>query len=388
MQCAGATLAERAEAWARRVRALGVELTGIQAEIDRLGFDLYGLSETDRRAIAEGFGGAETGSLDVDADGAGDGESEARGGGGGEERSAADSNVVALTAELVSWAVGVAFGRFDVRLATGARRMPGVPAPFDALPVCSPAMLAGDDGLPLARAPVGYPLTLPEDGILVDDPGHPLDLTAAVRAVFEVVFGNDAEARWREAAALLDPGGREIRTWLSRRFFEHHLRAHSGSRRKAPIFWQLATEKGGYSVWMYAHRVDGETLSRVQGLVEGRREREPSVELQAMVEEIELVSAVWRPDLDDGVAVTLAPLWRLVPQNKGWQRELKASWDRLAAGKVDWAKVAMHLWPERVLGRCAEDRSLALAHGVEERFWEEEREGKWRARAAPGRAVE
>jgi hypothetical protein len=139
---------------------------------------------------------------------------------------------------------------------------------------------------------------------------------------------------------------------------------------------------------MYAHRVDGETLSRVQGLVEGRREREPSVELQAMVEEIELVSAVWRPDLDDGVAVTLAPLWRLVPQNKGWQRELKASWDRLAAGKVDWAKVAMQLWPERVLGRCAEDRSLAIAHGVEERFWEEEREGKWRARAAAGRAVE
>ena len=67
--------------------------------------------------------------------------------------------------------------------------MPTEPEPFDPLPVCSPGMLTGEDGLPLASAPVDYPLTFPEDGILVDDPGDPRDLSAAVRAVFEVVFG-------------------------------------------------------------------------------------------------------------------------------------------------------------------------------------------------------
>ena len=102
------------------------------------------------------------------------------------------TDAAALAAEMVSWAVGVAFGRFDVRLATGARVLPAEPGPFDPLPVCSPAMLTGDDGLPLTAAPSGYPITFPENGILVDDPGHARDLTAAVRAVFDEVFSDRA----------------------------------------------------------------------------------------------------------------------------------------------------------------------------------------------------
>ena len=61
----------------------------------------------------------------------------------------------------------------------------------------------------------------------------------------------------------------------------------------------------------------------------------------------------------------MAPLWRLVPQHKPWQTELKGKWDELAAGKYDWAHIAMHLWPERVVPKCATDRSLAIAHGLE-----------------------
>ena len=30
----------------------------------------------------------------------------------------------------------------------------------------------------------------------------------------------------------------------------------------------------------------------------------------------------------------------------------------------------MHLWPERVVPKCAEDASLAMAHGLDEVFWE------------------
>jgi hypothetical protein len=29
----------------------------------------------------------------------------------------------------------------------------------------------------------------------------------------------------------------------------------------------------------------------------------------------------------------------------------------------------MHLWPERVIPKCVEDRSLAVAHGLESLFW-------------------
>jgi hypothetical protein len=89
--------------------------------------------------------------------------------------------------------------------------------------------------------------------------------------------------------------------------------------------------------------------------------------------------------LDDGVVINFAPLWRLVPQNKAWQKELKATWDALCEGKYDWAHLAMHLWPERVVPACATDRSLAIAHGLEDVFWVEGSDGKWTTRKTPSR---
>ena len=52
------TLGARAAAWAERVRAVDAELAAIQAEIDERCFDLYGISDEDRKAITEGFGAA------------------------------------------------------------------------------------------------------------------------------------------------------------------------------------------------------------------------------------------------------------------------------------------------------------------------------------------
>jgi hypothetical protein len=48
----------------------------------------------------------------------------------------------------------------------------------------------------------------------------------------------------------------------------------------------------------------------------------------------------------------------------------------------------MHLWPERVVPKCATDRSLAIAHGVEDVFWVEGADGKWKARTTPTRSVQ
>jgi hypothetical protein len=406
----GATFTDRAFNWAKRIGTVEAELAAIQAEVDVRCFDLYGIGEADRASITEGLTRAEddtagTAEIDANDDGEDDNADEA----------AADA--ATLTAELVSWAVGVAFGRFDVRLATGARPLPPEPEPFDALPVCSPAMLTGDDGLPLSAAPAGYPLKFPENGILVDDPGHLLDLTGAVKAVFEVVFGADAHARWNEAAAILDPKEQNLRNWLSKGFFEQHLKRHSKSRRKAPIVWQIATASSSYAVWLYAHRVNKDTFFQVQNDlvakklfheegVETKLEKEAATspspalrkalaaqaslleELRTLLDEVKRIAALWQPDLDDGVVLTMAPLFRLVPQHKPWQKELKAGWDGLAAGKFDWAHLAMHLWPERVVPKCATDRSVAIAHGLEDVFWVEATEGKWKARPAPTRSVD
>ena len=45
----------------------------------------------------------------------------------------------------------------------------------------------------------------------------------------------------------------------------------------------------------------------------------------------------------------------------------------------------MHLWPERVVPKCAADRSLAIAHGLEDNFWQPDSANadKWHPRTTP-----
>jgi hypothetical protein len=71
-----------------------------------------------------------------------------------------------------------------------------------------------------------------------------------------------------------------------------------------------------------------------------------------------------------------------------WQRELKSVWDDLRAGEYDWSHLAMHLWPERVVPKCATDRSMAIAHGLEETFWFEDDDGKWHSLEKPKKSID
>ena len=87
-------------------------------------------------------------------------------------------------------------------------------------------------------------------------------------------------------------------------------------------------------------------------------------------EELLVYSKLWKPALKDGVLITAAPLWKLFGV-KSWQKKLKVTWEELEKGKYDWSQMAYNFWPERVLKKCYEDRSIAIAHGVETNLWEE-----------------
>ncbi len=384
LQGSDGTIEERVAAWSTKVRDVVSELARIQTEIDMRSFDVYRIDNADRRAIADGFGASVSEDVSTtEEDGADETPNVS-------DDAGAAANTATLVDGFVSWAVGVAFGRFDLRLATNERPIPPEPEPFDPLPSRSPGMY------PAGEEPADRP------DILVDDEGHPDDLAARALTVAERVRVGVPE---------------NLRAWLAREFLPLHIKTYSKSRRKAPIYWQLATPSAGYSVWLYIHAFTKDTLFRIQNdyaapkLAHEERRLESLTreladkataaqrkelsaqesfvdELRAFLEEVKRVAPLWSPNLDDGVVINFAPLWRLVPHHKPWQKDLKSTWDAICDGKYDWAHLAMHLWPERVVLKCAKDRSLAIAHGLEDVFWVEGTDGKWNARKTPKRSVD
>jgi hypothetical protein len=83
------------------------------------------------------------------------------------------------------------------------------------------------------------------------------------------------------------------------------------------------------------------------------------------------IAPTYQPNHDDGVQITAAPLWPLF-RHKPWQKVLKDTWTKLEKGDYDWAHLAMAYWPERVRVKCKTDKSLAIAHGLEDLYVEPE----------------
>ena len=389
----GETLRERALSWTTRVQEIESTFSRTQQTIDRASLELYGVGQGERGLPDEASVAPEGASLALDGDMPTPTESR---------------NHAGLVASLLSWVVGVSLGRFDVRIATGERESPAEPGLFDPLPSRSPGMLSGEVGTTLTAPPPDYTLAIPSDGILLGDTGHRLDIEGRVSAAFELVFDEPAD-RLKEAAELVCARDPSLRVWFAKDYFPYHVKQYSKSRRRAPIYWQLATPSASYSVWCYYHRLTRDTFFRVANdyvapkvdheerkLNTLRQEAGPDpsskqrkeidtqetfvAELRAFLTEVKRIAPLWNPNLNDGVIINFAPLWRLVPQHKAWQKECKKVWDTLVKGDYDWAHLAMHLWPERVVPKCPEDRSLAIAHGLEREFWYEDEEGKWQER--------
>lgn len=349
------------------------QLDDAHQEIEKLVFDLYGFTEEDRKSVIAG-GIASSVAEDEIAD-----EVEEPDDDGG-------ATTVDRTDALLSWTVGVAFGRFDWRLATGEREAPPEPDPFDPLPAKSPGMLP--DGAEPFHA---------HSGILVDDQGHPHDLA---RLIEEVLARVDA------------PVPADVRRWLQRDFFPLHLKQYSKSRRKAPIYWPISTSSGSYTLWLYYLSLTSQTLYtavndfvepklkqvsrdavtlRDKGAARSRDDEKAYEALQAFeLELIELrdtlllIAPTYRPNHDDGVQITAAPLWQLF-RHKPWQKLLKDTWAKLEKGDYDWAHLAMAYWPDRVREKCKADKSLAIAHDLENLYVEPEAQPK-KARKKQGDA--
>jgi hypothetical protein len=364
LQTCGGSLAESLAEWQVHIERANLSLSALQQEINDIAFGLYGIGPEDRRVIEEGLCGqsaveeAESSEPDYTDE---------------KHQSEVSTDVRRTLVNLTSYTVGCVFGRWDVGFATGEKRPPELPDPFAPLPACSPGMLQGPDGLPLTTSPPGYPLDIAWDGLLVDDADHERDLVRRVRGVLELIWRERAEGIEQEACEIL--GVKGLRDYFrkpgSGGFWSDHVARYSKSRRKAPIYWLLQSGKKSYALWLYYHRLGKDVLFkalvnyvepkvRLEGdrLGQLRTQRAAASgkavkQLDKQIERQEGLLSELRdfedklrraanlrlePDLNDGVVLTIAPLWELVP----W-KEAKAYWDELLAGKYEWSSVGKQL---------------------------------------------
>ena len=284
--------------------------------------------------------------------------------------------------ELVSYLFGCAMGRWPVSKFSDLEKWsPG--NPFDTINYHSSAISGGKE-------------------ILVDDPGAPFDATAEVQSYLRAIWNDEADVI--EAALLESIGENSLRSYLVRPsgFFADHCDRYSKGRRAAPVYWPLSTASGSYTLWVYYPSLNNQTLFsaindfldgpngkltqvsrdctelRVKGSSRSRDEEKQYETLQSFQQELfDLrdillkIAPTYRPSQDDGVQISAAPLWSLF-RHKPWQKVLKETWNKLEKGDYDWAHLAMSYWPDRLREKCKTDKSLAIAHGLEELYIEPE----------------
>jgi hypothetical protein len=368
LQLRDGTLAALIEEAKLRMADTQQGINNLQREIDEIVFRLFELSDSDRLAIIESSSTIRNDDEDYETDEVGE-----EGQCGTDETF--DHYRYLKTNEVVSYCVGCAFGRWDIRLATGDRKPPRLSDPFDPLPICPPGMLQTEDSVPLTTPPDGYALPIDPDGILVDDTDRPDDILRRVRDSLEVIWGRRAESIEMEIRKIL--GVNELREYFRKPgkggFWDDHSFRYSKSRRKAPIYWLLQSSKRNYAIWLYYHRLDKDLLFKAlvnyvepkirletsrldtfrsqkaaagESSKEGKRtakeiERQEDFlsELRDFEDKLRRAANLHlEPDLNDGVVLNIAPLHELVP----W-KEAKSYWEEILAGKYEWSSIGKQL---------------------------------------------
>ncbi|WP_273507519.1 BREX-1 system adenine-specific DNA-methyltransferase PglX [Pseudomonas sp.] len=321
---------------------------------------------------------------------------------GDTEEYAAEKNYRDLEG-LVSYAVGCVFGRWDIRVGARGYKVCTDVDPFSPLPLSPPGMLKDTEGLPVSAPQVDleYPIEICKTGIMQSDMSMYSELVSYVRAAFDVV---SILRRSDESVICSGLKCRVLEEYLHQptKFFADHLTRYTAGGRKAPIYWPLSTVSGGYTLWVYYPSLNNQTLFtavndfldgpngkltqvsrecaelRIKGSGRSRDEEKQYETLQTFEQELThlrdtllKIAPTYQPNHDDGVQITAAPLWQLF-RYKPWQKVLKDTWTKLEKGDYDWAHLAMAYWPERVREKCKTDKSLAIAHGLEELYVEPE----------------
>lgn len=290
-----------------------------------------------------------------------------------------------LSYEIVSNLLGVAFGRWDIRNIINPELIPKFGDFFDQLPF-----------IPAVSLPEnlkGYPLDITAKGILVGDINNPVDITKALKKVIITIWGNNADNIINELEEMGQFYSIESFIANPNGFFDFHYRRYTKSRREAPIYWPISTPSSSYTIWLYYPKLNNQTLYKVvndfitpkqeeisdaakklelnptldnNGKKELRELKDLMHELQEMETGLlQVASLPYKPNHDDGVLITAAPLYKFFRHAK-WRKATEDCWTALEKGEYDWSHLAYSIWSDRVTKKCKKDLSMAIAHGLEE----------------------
>jgi hypothetical protein len=144
--------------------------------------------------------------------------------------------------QLVSYAVGCMFGRYDLdepglALANHGQSLEGLKA-----------------RLPESRLEQDKDNVIP----IVDGPWFEDDIVAKFRQFLRLAFG---ETHFQENLQFVTQalGVNDLRTYFRKSFFKSHVQRY----RKRPIYWLFSSAEGSFSALMYLHRYNSSTVSAV-----------------------------------------------------------------------------------------------------------------------------
>lgn len=328
---------------------------------------------------------------DEDADRPGDDHDVSADEGDEEMLQGCDTLSTSLVEDLFEYVVGVAFGRWDARIVSGDVNAQELPSAFDPLPKTAPG------SLDIETITDEYPFSIPSHGVLVNSRGHFYDAASQIEKAMQIIWRDKASEVEQQLSAELAVATLGDYFTNYSKYFGFHLKRHSKGHRYAPLYWPLSTPSGSYALWLYYHRLTDQTLyTCVNDFIEPKlkqvaeeanrlrsktnrssseekeleRLSDLELELKDFRDELLRIAKFWKPDLNDGVQTTAAPLWKLF-QHRQWQNRLKETWEKLEAGEYDWAHLALSIWPDRVVRASHKDRSYAIAHDLENRLWHE-----------------
>ena len=300
-----------------------------------------------------------------------------------------------MAQEMVMELVGMAFGRWDTAFAKGEKAIPAFGDVFDALPFM-PVVSQGEEPCPAQ-------LAVPSDGIMTNEEESPLCLASHVREMMIWLWGDRADDMEYELCQLI--GCKSLQAYLSSPtgFFDYHFKRYTKSRRKAPIYWLLASEDGTVDYWVYYPKLSKNTLPQliIQLREKGEQlrtrlnaalaahDKTQETQVRAEQEQVEgmmeklnrIIEAGYVPNHDDGVPVTAAPLQHLVA-SRLWRAECEKNMELLAKGDYDWSHLAMSMYPARVAQKAKKDWCMALTHGLEHICENKPKEKKTRKKKA------